>query len=791
MNNLANGTYRPYTPPPFQTSAQSIAVNCLLFGSLCLSIATALAAVVAMQWVTDYGAVTKRVGSTPEERLKRRHFRYEGRLDWNMDTIIGALPIALHISVLLFFVGLIVWMWDVHRSVFGVVLVCGALATLLYVLTTALAILCPSCPYRTPLASWVYVIFHLLVKKLSSSVRPTERKPGFEGKLEKGASMDGSESLFSRKSSMFRRFIHSDRSRFAEPSLDSRDNIHIRRLDQILMGRSLIWLSNHIAISPEVSKRLLVLINGISSAIDHLKEQWMRTRENAKEEVELRQMMVMMKANIAWKEIFHALGSVYQSFIEDPADSESEFIEFARQTRCLSQGEQFLDHGGLRWILDDISGNEEAVRVGNTNFPILLLRVWMRSLSLYTSDKSRNEQLSKEVDMRKVMSQIFGPEGVLQTWYELLNDKSNDFQIRVEDGEVEGHEAKDHEAMMGQRLLDQLMDKLHGENVEKRLEATLYLVSTGNPPWEPRVQFDNGRITCPSTSLVRRLRAIDWVDSLPEHPQKDAILKSLSRVTMWNSPRVLLIDNELTGEEEAELKQMGLMDLARWTQPEEMLYSALVTFDEVIAGTDDPRLRHKREAWMVTILCEDLVHSGISFDIKYFGDRRVQQLQNLSNPILRLVAVATFGIEWTNEWIPRLLESTGFKWRSTRESVSRLFFNYPPFFGNCPTLWQLRLRLWNDFEPSITHIYLYNIMRDLNSLKSALQEIQSSQLGIDHAGDFFLALFHLHYPHEWERFDFFNSREPLASFIPIILTETPPWPDIHRLPNDVTQYLSS
>ncbi|KAG8803288.1 hypothetical protein FRC17_006214, partial [Serendipita sp. 399] len=292
MNNLANGTHRPYTPPAFQPSTRPIVVNSLLFASLCLSIATALAAVVAMQWVTDYGAVTKRVGSTPEERMKRRHYRYQGGLDWKMDTIIGALPIALHVSVLLFFVGMIVWMWDVHHSVFGVVFVCGAMAAVFYVFTTALAIFYPSCPYRTPLASWIYILFHLLAKTFFLLHKQVEGSDGSGGDDE---AMDDLQ------------------SRFAQPSLTSRDNSQMKDLDDSLTGTSHIWLSNHIAISPEVYKRLLVLINGLSSASDQLlalrKENFMTTRKRIRWD-QLTGVVYLMNTMVPWTEIFHALGAV-------------------------------------------------------------------------------------------------------------------------------------------------------------------------------------------------------------------------------------------------------------------------------------------------------------------------------------------------------------------------------------------------------------------------------------------------------------------------------------------------
>ncbi|KIM22331.1 hypothetical protein M408DRAFT_79165, partial [Serendipita vermifera MAFF 305830] len=53
-NNLANGTYKPYVPQPFEPTSSSISILCLFFASLILSLVAALTSVIALQWVSDY-----------------------------------------------------------------------------------------------------------------------------------------------------------------------------------------------------------------------------------------------------------------------------------------------------------------------------------------------------------------------------------------------------------------------------------------------------------------------------------------------------------------------------------------------------------------------------------------------------------------------------------------------------------------------------------------------------------------------------------------------------------------
>jgi hypothetical protein len=122
INNTANGTHTPYSPAPFSPTSSSLSINCLFFASLSASIVAALASVVALKWVAEYDAAVRRTGSSPEDRVNRRQFRYGGVESWKMREIIAALPIFLHCSLVLFFAGVVQWMWSMHTTVGAVVL---------------------------------------------------------------------------------------------------------------------------------------------------------------------------------------------------------------------------------------------------------------------------------------------------------------------------------------------------------------------------------------------------------------------------------------------------------------------------------------------------------------------------------------------------------------------------------------------------------------------------------------------------------------------------------------------
>ncbi|KAG8807711.1 hypothetical protein FRC17_004300, partial [Serendipita sp. 399] len=745
MNNLANGTHRPYTPPKFQPSTQSILVNCFFFASLCLSISTALAAVLAMQWVTDYGAVTRRAGSTPEERVKRRHFRYQGGQDWRMDGIIGALPIALHLSVLLFFVGLIVWMWDVHHSVFAVVFICGAVAVLFYMLTTILAIFYPSCPYRTPLASWTYILLRLLVRVLFPSswlATPTQELKSDE---EKGVASGAG--LLSK----LRLFVTPLLSRLAPSSLASRDNGYIRHSDKGLMANSLVWLSKQLPISPDIYRRLLVFIDGFSVFVEDPEAHG---------------------PDVPWGEIFRALGVIYQSFIEVPGVpgiKEEDFVEFARRTYCLSQP-------GMSDVLNSCSrGSREEATLRNSIFPIRLLRAWTKSTSSHTSDALRRQRFSDEVVLHDLISGASSSsQDLVEIWYGLLDD----------------------EGKTTERILPMILDSLKRPGTEEkrvqRRDTCLYLISTGHLPWESTVPFYSGtpfEKNVPSNSLVRRLRAIDWVKSLEGHPQKAVILEHLGDLPGYLSMKLLLIEKKFTEEEENELKRVGLDGLSGWTRPEEMLFSALLAFDGLVCNAESPEVKQRLIEWTLRVICRDLMDSNVWLESKC-SEGEKERMQWLSNPPLRLIACATLDIEWKEEWTPDLLTAREALYGWVWQRVSQVCFRRSPFFdGDQAFLWQLRLRLWIHFRPAITSIYLYDITRGIASLKRVIQELQSSRLGIDNAADFFLALFHLNCAYTWDDDDKYVSSS--STFIPSVLIQDTTSIRKGKYPTECIEYLSS
>ncbi|KAK0441411.1 hypothetical protein EV421DRAFT_732028 [Armillaria borealis] len=151
----------------FVPATTDIWVNGLWFTSLFLSLTTALVAVLVKQWLHRYVVLPS---GTPRDCSLIRQFRYAGFRKWHVQTIIGLLPVVIHLALTIFLVGLVVFLHPLHAILSwiicaGTIVVYGA-----YMVAAVLPILFPQCPYHTPLGDLIYATFHHAVPQVSWSL---------------------------------------------------------------------------------------------------------------------------------------------------------------------------------------------------------------------------------------------------------------------------------------------------------------------------------------------------------------------------------------------------------------------------------------------------------------------------------------------------------------------------------------------------------------------------------------------------------------------------------------------
>jgi hypothetical protein len=118
--------------------------------SLVISITCAVLATLLQQWARRYLKVTQTRFSL-HKRARIRKFFAEGVEKSLLPWVVEALPTLIHVSLVLFFAGLAVFLWNVNLTIFKVVLSWIGVCTALYGCTMLISIVRRDSPYYTPL----------------------------------------------------------------------------------------------------------------------------------------------------------------------------------------------------------------------------------------------------------------------------------------------------------------------------------------------------------------------------------------------------------------------------------------------------------------------------------------------------------------------------------------------------------------------------------------------------------------------------------------------------------------
>jgi hypothetical protein len=131
---------------------RDIWLNGIWFLSLGLTLSTALITGMIKQWLHFYLAD---ISGTPKDRASIRQFRYAGLSIWGVSPIIEMLPILMNVSLLLFFIGLVLFTQGLSGAggITAVVISMTCVLFLSYLVSSLLPMWNPQCPYKTSLPS--------------------------------------------------------------------------------------------------------------------------------------------------------------------------------------------------------------------------------------------------------------------------------------------------------------------------------------------------------------------------------------------------------------------------------------------------------------------------------------------------------------------------------------------------------------------------------------------------------------------------------------------------------------
>ncbi|KAJ7881492.1 hypothetical protein B0H14DRAFT_1504335, partial [Mycena olivaceomarginata] len=146
----------------FNPSTASLACNTLWFLSLGLSLSCALIATLVEQWARDFIQRTE-MRPSPVIRARIYSYLYFGMQRFGMHTIVGFIPLLLHVSLLLFFAGLVAFLQPINRFMVIVAALMLGLISAIYICLTIIPIFSSDAPYRTPLSNVVWGLYQRLL----------------------------------------------------------------------------------------------------------------------------------------------------------------------------------------------------------------------------------------------------------------------------------------------------------------------------------------------------------------------------------------------------------------------------------------------------------------------------------------------------------------------------------------------------------------------------------------------------------------------------------------------------
>jgi hypothetical protein len=162
LSALQNGT-SPSVPLPsslvdqssFQPTASAVRVNTLWFTSLALSTFCATGSMLMQQWTRRFSQVADGP-YVPTKRARIRSYFADGVEKFGLASAVDVFPALLQASVLLFYAGLVDFLFNVNHTIAYCLLSLVALGVLIYFLLTIMPLFFHNSPYQTPLSSLVW-----------------------------------------------------------------------------------------------------------------------------------------------------------------------------------------------------------------------------------------------------------------------------------------------------------------------------------------------------------------------------------------------------------------------------------------------------------------------------------------------------------------------------------------------------------------------------------------------------------------------------------------------------------
>ncbi|KZV80673.1 hypothetical protein EXIGLDRAFT_780661 [Exidia glandulosa HHB12029] len=151
-SNHSTGMTLPSPPDLAYKSPLSRWINGLWFTSILLSLAVALLSILAKQWITEYRARNNASAKSPKDWVLRREVYFQALNTWHVAEVVAFLPVLLHLSLFLFFAGVVAFLWTLDKAIGIWIIALGGSLGVFYLACTLIPLWVPQCPTSTPLS---------------------------------------------------------------------------------------------------------------------------------------------------------------------------------------------------------------------------------------------------------------------------------------------------------------------------------------------------------------------------------------------------------------------------------------------------------------------------------------------------------------------------------------------------------------------------------------------------------------------------------------------------------------
>ncbi|KZV95950.1 hypothetical protein EXIGLDRAFT_643768 [Exidia glandulosa HHB12029] len=151
-SNHSTGITLPPPPDLAYKSNVSRWINGLWFTGISLSLSVALLSILAKQWITEYRARNNASAKSPKHWVIRREVYFQALNSWPVAEVVAFLPFLLHLSLFLFFAGVVAFLWTLDKAMGIWIIVLGGSLGVFYAACTLVPLWIPESPTSTPLS---------------------------------------------------------------------------------------------------------------------------------------------------------------------------------------------------------------------------------------------------------------------------------------------------------------------------------------------------------------------------------------------------------------------------------------------------------------------------------------------------------------------------------------------------------------------------------------------------------------------------------------------------------------